>query len=314
MELVKAIEGDEKPVIRVDTTPRHVGRGPENDLVLDDPTVSSRHATVWAEAGRGWIRDGNSRNGTYVNDERVRMSPIQDGDKVKIGGVELVVRGGADLMPAWRIRTWFVEDADTGARFPFRGSQFVLGAGPAADLRLPLSTDDDAVFVVDDGTVTLTRLESEEAIGTGVVVEIGGRRLRVVEADLDLAETRDLGPRTFAYTMHVAMKGFVGPVATLTDPSTGRTHQVDAEHRAVLLYLLARARVAAKTAGDDAAWCTDEDVSKGIWGRRGAIDANSLHVLVHRLRKELKQAGFEPWFLEKRRRGIRLALTDVTID
>ena len=52
---------------------------------------------------------------------------------------------------------------------------------------------------------------------------------------------------------------------------------------------------------------------RDVWGKKGSADANGLHVLVHRLRKELKEAGFDPWFIEKRRKAIRLALREVEI-
>jgi hypothetical protein len=314
MELVKAIGAGVLPVVSVESTPRRIGRGPENDLVLDDPAVSAQHAVVWVEGDRAWIRDGNSRNGTFVNGERVRVTRLAEGDRVRIGGIELVVRG-VGVSDAARPRAWFVEDVDTGVRYPFRGTSFQLGSSSRADLRLPDGSEDDAEISVDEGELVLTGLEGERALAAGEAFTIGGRHLRVIEDDLDLSATCDLGPRTFDYGLRVAMQGFLGPVATLTDKSSGHTYQVDAEYRAVLLYILARARLAAKEAGDDdAAWCADDDVAKGIWGRKGAIDANSLHVLLYRVRKELKEHGFEPWFLEKRRRGIRLALTDVAID
>ena len=50
----------------------------------------------------------------------------------------------------------------------------------------------------------------------------------------------------------------------------------------------------------------------GVWGR-SAQDDNKLHVLVYRLRNELKKVGFEPWFLEKRRRYTRLRLQNAVI-
>ena len=61
-------------------------------------------------------------------------------------------------------------------------------------------------------------------------------------------------------------------------------------------------------------WLGDEEVSVGIWGRGGPSDANSLHVLVYRLRKELQKVGFDPWFIEKRRRALRVRLRDVKVD
>ncbi|MGK0347601.1 MAG: hypothetical protein ACI855_003688, partial [Myxococcota bacterium] len=50
----------------------------------------------------------------------------------------------------------------------------------------------------------------------------------------------------------------------------------------------------------------------GVWGR-GAGEDNKLHVLVYRLRNELKKAGFDPWFIEKRRKYIRARIAGAEI-
>ncbi len=68
-----------------------VGRAPENDIVLDSPDVSRRHARI--ECTRGGIRvhDLNSTNGTRVNGEAVRVADIGEQDEVSFGGQRLVV-------------------------------------------------------------------------------------------------------------------------------------------------------------------------------------------------------------------------------
>jgi len=63
-----------------------VGKGEGNDLVLNDPTVSTNHAVIRVEAGGYTISDLGSRNGTFVNDERVTSPrPLQDGDRLGLG-------------------------------------------------------------------------------------------------------------------------------------------------------------------------------------------------------------------------------------
>ncbi len=62
-----------------------VGRSPQSDIVLDDVTVSRRHAEI--ERGeRGFrIRDVGSLNGTYVNRVRVDAVDLRNGDEIQIG-------------------------------------------------------------------------------------------------------------------------------------------------------------------------------------------------------------------------------------
>jgi DNA-binding NtrC family response regulator len=77
-----------------------VGRGPDNDLCLDDRTVSRYHA-VLTGGEEGWrLRDLGSHNGTFVNGRQVVSGELADGDRLRLGSVELVFaadggRGGA---------------------------------------------------------------------------------------------------------------------------------------------------------------------------------------------------------------------------
>ena len=48
-----------------------LGRKPDNDLVVDEVSVSRRHALVIETAGGYVVRDLNSTNGTFVNRERI---------------------------------------------------------------------------------------------------------------------------------------------------------------------------------------------------------------------------------------------------
>lgn len=72
-----------------------VGRVPENSIVIDDPTVSGRHAELRDEGGRWVVRDLGSTNGTYVGygggdpDRRVETNALADGSTVRFGHVTL---------------------------------------------------------------------------------------------------------------------------------------------------------------------------------------------------------------------------------
>jgi diguanylate cyclase (GGDEF)-like protein len=72
-----------------------IGRGPENDIVIDLDNVSRRHARVVKSADGFRIEDLESTNGTYVNDREIESEPLRHGDLVKIGGAILkFLRGG----------------------------------------------------------------------------------------------------------------------------------------------------------------------------------------------------------------------------
>ncbi|MCX5447350.1 MULTISPECIES: ABC transporter ATP-binding protein/permease [Streptomyces] len=62
-----------------------IGRAPENDLVVDDLSVSRRHAELRAGAEGFEIVDLGSHNGTYLNGQPVGRAPMIPGDIVGIG-------------------------------------------------------------------------------------------------------------------------------------------------------------------------------------------------------------------------------------
>ena len=54
-----------------------IGRTQPNDIVVDDPGVSRQHASIRGDACGYSITDLSSRNGTFVNDERLSAEPRQ---------------------------------------------------------------------------------------------------------------------------------------------------------------------------------------------------------------------------------------------
>ena len=74
------------------SSPRYLGRAHTNDLVLADASVSSRHAAVFTSAGRAFVEDLGSRNGTLVNQQRVRRVPLPPSCEVKLYEAAPVLR------------------------------------------------------------------------------------------------------------------------------------------------------------------------------------------------------------------------------
>lgn len=69
-----------------------IGRGADNDIVLNDREISRNHAEVRLDGDDYILTDLGSTNGTFVNDQRI-MRPIRlrDGDRLSMAGhVELV--------------------------------------------------------------------------------------------------------------------------------------------------------------------------------------------------------------------------------
>ena len=60
-------------------------------FVVLDPGVSQKHCKLSIEGGWAWIDDLDSSNGTFVNGRKVRISPVEDGDVIRIGTSEIKV-------------------------------------------------------------------------------------------------------------------------------------------------------------------------------------------------------------------------------
>jgi pSer/pThr/pTyr-binding forkhead associated (FHA) protein len=66
-----------------------VGRSIVADVRLEDPTVSRRHALLVRSGDEVVVLDDRSRNGVFVNGERVTEAPLADGDVLTLGRVRL---------------------------------------------------------------------------------------------------------------------------------------------------------------------------------------------------------------------------------
>lgn len=62
-----------------------MGRLGRNPIPLKDTRTSRQHARVYRSEGRYFVADLNSKNGTFVNGDKVRKSEITPGDEVLVG-------------------------------------------------------------------------------------------------------------------------------------------------------------------------------------------------------------------------------------
>jgi len=74
---------------------RTLGRAARADFVMDVPLVSRFHCRFTSPAdGSLLLEDLRSTNGTFVNDRRVERVQLTQGDRIRLGRVELVVERG----------------------------------------------------------------------------------------------------------------------------------------------------------------------------------------------------------------------------
>lgn len=70
------------------TRPNRVGRGTDNAIVLTDPLCSRVHAEVMFENGQWHVHDGDSRNGTFVNGQKIDDAVLSEGHYLRVGSTE----------------------------------------------------------------------------------------------------------------------------------------------------------------------------------------------------------------------------------
>ena len=117
--------------------PVKIGRDAHNDIVLDDKTVTRFHAEVTPEGGMYYIADMNSRNGIWVNNQRIKgKTPLALGVTVTVGAYELTLEDDvspssadlSDIVPA--VNRTVVSTPATSA--PERSSASTTRGRPAA--------------------------------------------------------------------------------------------------------------------------------------------------------------------------------------
>lgn len=72
-----------------------IGRMPDSDVTFDpevDLDASGRHAEIRSEDGRYLLIDTGSRNGTWINGQRIKHVALHEGDQIEFG------RGGPTLV------------------------------------------------------------------------------------------------------------------------------------------------------------------------------------------------------------------------
>lgn len=89
--LIQFKDGVDGITLRLEKRESRLGRGPENDITINDELVSKNHAEIVAnekETGEGFdyfIKDCESTNGTYVNDIKINERRLDNNDIIRLG-------------------------------------------------------------------------------------------------------------------------------------------------------------------------------------------------------------------------------------
>jgi pSer/pThr/pTyr-binding forkhead associated (FHA) protein len=73
-----------------------IGRDPQCQLRPASPLISNRHCALLVKGNKAFVRDFESTNGTFVNDQAVKgQRELHDGDQLRLGPIALEVRVAA---------------------------------------------------------------------------------------------------------------------------------------------------------------------------------------------------------------------------
>ena len=88
-KLILSTEGKVVGKFKIEKDCLTIGRKEKNDIHIDNPSVSGRHAKIVMIEDHAFIQDLGSTNGTFVNAEKVTQAHLEDGDVIALGTYSL---------------------------------------------------------------------------------------------------------------------------------------------------------------------------------------------------------------------------------
>jgi len=170
--LVLKFENSSLKEVPLGTRPVTIGRAPDNDIQIDNLSVSNYHARVYVEAGSLVVEDLNSLNGSFLNDTRVERAMLKDGDNILIGKHEIFVDQAHDAAlpgPAPCVNETMVLDTEE------RRKLFEMAAGAGERSQLAPKR-----FRVPTLTVLYGRTDQKEYRMSGKLIVIGHSKMATV--------------------------------------------------------------------------------------------------------------------------------------
>ena len=160
-----------------------IGRSPDNDIVVDDPTVSRHHARVTFDGNQYHIEDLSSTAGTMMNGQKVGRAAVPAGATLKLGDTEIVFNRKSNRPPEPRptpatdnqsvtkvigkkqTASWLAvtEGPDTGRTLQLNGGDNLIGRDQGND------------FVLGDSYVSSRHAMIRVADGKCYVYDVGSR-------------------------------------------------------------------------------------------------------------------------------------------
>jgi hypothetical protein len=95
LELILKLK-EETHRFSLDDLPKVAGRIERAALRLPHKSISREHARFFERDGEVHVADLNSSNGTFVNGKKVSLSPVREGDEIRLGALTFQVKEGSE--------------------------------------------------------------------------------------------------------------------------------------------------------------------------------------------------------------------------
>lgn len=161
-KLLVKLHGQASKMIDLATEEFAIGRKADNDLAIDDQSISSHHARITKIQSVFFIEDQKSTNGTSVNEKRIDRHQLRDGDIISIGQHRLIFQDTSATETAPTVQSVDMDKTMVLAG----GSQLQSPAAPTARLLVTLGNTDQMEYTLtkqvaligsqEDATIRLT--------------------------------------------------------------------------------------------------------------------------------------------------------------
>ncbi|MFC2156868.1 ATP-binding protein [Acidobacteriota bacterium] len=111
--------GGNTSIFSIQKFPATFGRDAQNDVTVNDNSVSRRHAEIFLKKDKPFIQDLDSANGTQLNGKKIKSSILSDGDLLQLGSFPMRVNMGEAVVEEakeeWDLSTHLISPEELGA-------------------------------------------------------------------------------------------------------------------------------------------------------------------------------------------------------